>query len=328
MNFEKLHIKCFLFVCLLASEQTNYAQDTTFKFSLDTSVFTVVSTIRFQRGIDYLEHSPDLDDEERYKKNKSLIGQIPTQNNHELYFDLACSLWELNKLSMAEKMFLTIIHSKEQFYSNTYYHSSDIPGDTVKSLYGYGSFTSNYKNYAAIYLAKIYLEQKKYSRALQFLEDAGTKYEVKYTCGTGFNRQKEEYDFLYAYCFKGLGKYKEVVDLLLPSCLNRNSELVITSIKKLYSKDQIQKYLSKAEGSIKYSLDSFLSVSYRATEGDGDTEQKDTITFYSGTATISLFDRQVNMPVPHSEKGEQLSKDQLIRFFKESDFYIRLNRGT
>ncbi len=331
MNLTNLNMRRFIFVCLLTSGLQTYAQDTTLKFTLDTSQFNLYSTIslgRFQKSANYLYHSPDKKDEQRYKNYKSLIGQQPTLKTHELYFSLACSLWELEKIADAEKMFLTIINSKEKYYGSTYYHSSDIPGDKTKNIYGYGSFTSNYKNYSAIYLTKIYIEQKQFDKALQFLEDAVKKYKVTYSCGTGFHRQQDEYDFLYTSCYEGLNRHKEILDLLLPSCLDRNDEIVIAAIKKSYSQKEIQEALQKAETSIQCSLDTFPSFAYQTSDYGTNKEKTDTIKYFSGSATITLFDRQINMPVPNLENDEHISKEQFIKLFKESEFYIKLKDDT
>lgn len=328
MNLTTLNIRRFIFVCLLTGGLETYAQDTTLKFSLDTSFFATVSLGRFQPSFNYIYHSPDKKDEQLYKNHKSLIGQLPTAKNHELYYSLACSLWELEKTVEAEKMFLTIINSKEKYYASTYYHSSDVPDDKTKNIYGYGSFTSNYKSYAAIYLTKIYLEQKKFDKALQFLEDAVKKYKVTYSCGTGFHRQQDEYDFLYASCYEGLNRHKDVIDLLLPSCLDRNDDIIIAAIKKTYSEKEIQESLQKAETSIQCSLDTFPSFVYQTTYSGTKKEKTDTLKYFSGTATIILFDRQINMPVPNLENGERLTREMFVKLFKETELYIKLKDGT
>lgn len=322
---RKLLLTVLFFIAL-----KSYCQDTTFKFTytIDTSFFTKYSSINFQPSFNYIYHLPDKKDRQLFKNYKYLIGQKPTLKNHELYYSLACSLWELEKIAEAEKMFLTIVNSAAKYYTGTYYHSSDISGDTTKNIYGYGSFTSNYKNYAAIYLTKIYLEQKKFDKALQFLEDAVKKYAASYTCGTGYNMQKNEYDFLYASCYEGLNRHTEVIDLLLPSCLSRSDEIIIAAIKKTYSNSQIQAYLQKAEASIKCTLDSFPSFRYRTTYNNTNEEKTDTIKYYSGEAVMLLFDREINVPVPNLENGEHLSRDRFIALFKESDFYTRLKEGN
>jgi tetratricopeptide (TPR) repeat protein len=325
MNLTTLNIRRFIFICLLSSGLKTYAQDSTLKFTIDTSIFTTFYVGPYQPSFNYIYHSPNKKDHQRYKTYKSLIEQQPTLNNHELYFSLACSLWELEKIEDAEKMFLTIINSKEKYYSSDYYHSSDISGDKTKSIYDYGSFISNYKNYSAIYLTKIYLVQKRFDKALQYLEYAVNKYKATYSCGTGFNRQQDEYDFLYASCYEGLNKHKEILDLLMPSCLNRKDEIIIGAIKNTYSPKEIQENLQMAENSIECSLDAFPSYVYISIDYGTKKEKTDTIKYFSGTATIILFDRQINMPVPNLENGEHLTKERFINLFKESDFYIRLN---
>ena len=306
----------------------SYAQDTTLSVTLDTSYFQTISVNRLQRNFNHIDHSPNQKDVQRYKNYKYLIGEKPTSENYELYYFLACSLWELQKTEEAEDMFLTIINSKEKYYSSTYSYSSDIMGDTTTSSYGYGSFTTNYKNYAATYLTKIYLEQRKFAKALQYLEDAVKKYKVTYNCGTGFQRQEDEYDLLYASCLIGLKRYREVMDILFPFCLDRNDNIIITAIRKTYSKKQIQDYLKEAETSIKCLLDTFPSYSYRISNYGTNKEKTDTISYFSGTATITLFGRIIIMPLPYLENGEQIKKEKFLNLFKESDFYIRLKDAT
>jgi tetratricopeptide (TPR) repeat protein len=328
MNLTSLNIRSFIFVCLLTSGLETYAQDTTLKFNLGTSFFKTVSLRRCLPSFNYIYHAPDKKDEQLYKSHKSLIGQKPTAKNHELYYSLACSLWELNKIAEAEKMFLTIVNSKEKYYTSTYYHSSDIPGKKIKNIYGYGSFTSNYKNHAAIYLTKIYLQQKKFDIALQFLEDAVKKYKVTFSCGIGFRRQQDEYDFLFASCYEGLARHKDVIELLLPSCLDRNDDIIIAAIKKIYSEKEIQESLRKAETSIQCSLDTFPSFAYRTTYSETKKEKIDKLRYFSGKATIILFDRRINMPVPELENGEQLTREMFVKLFKETELYIKLKDGT
>lgn len=324
MNLTKPIIRCLLFVYLLANGLKVYAQDqdSTWNFPIDRSLFK--RELKLRIGPNYLYHSPNKNDEQRFKKYKYLIGQKPKSKNHDLYYSLACSLWDLEKTTEAERMFLTIINSTKEYYASTYYHSSDIPGDTTKNIYGYGSYTSNYKNNAAIYLTKIYLEQKKYDKALQYLEDAVNKYKVTYNCGTHYHWQQEEYEFLYASCYEGLNRHKEVIDLLMPSCLDRNDEIIIEAIKKTYSQKEIQESLQKGEASIDCSLDTFPSYSYLINNYGTKKEKTDTIKYYSGTGIITLFDRRIKMPLPDLGNGEHLTKEHFIKRFKESNFYIKL----
>jgi len=330
MKLKSTNIGIVLLVCFIIISEGLFAQDSPINISVDSNFnsFTAISLGRFTPSFNYLNHSPKTEDEQRYKKHKSLINSLPTKKNYKLYFDLACTLWELEKTVDAEKMFLTIVKSKEAFYTSSTYHSSDIPGDTSTNIYGYGSFTSNYKNYSCIYLTKIYLEQKKFEKALAFLEDAVKKYKVSYNCGTGFYRQQDEYDFLYASCYEGLNKHKEVIDLLLPSCLERNDEIIVNSIKKVYSAEQIKDLLGNAEASITFTLDSIPSFSYTTSNYGSKNAKTDTIKYVSGIATITLFESQINMPLPNFENGQILNRAMIVAIFKESDFYNRLQTET
>lgn len=328
------HIKPFLLLCFLAGGLSIHGQDSSAVFRTDfnlDSLFLPISVtnifLRFQPEFNYLDHSPEREDSLRYKKYRYLIGQKPTPKNYDDYSSLAASLWELGKNREAEKMFLSILRSNLINYDSTYYHSSDVPGDTVVNSYGYGSFTSSYKNEAAIYMTKICLEQKQYARALQFLEDAVNKYKVYFTCGTGYRSQQNGYNFLYAACYNGLGRYNETIDLLLPSFMEWNDQLLVTAIRKTYTPDVIQKELVLAEASILCTYDSLPSVSYIITNRDTDEEKTDSISYYSGSATIRLFGRDLQMPVPHLNNGERIEREMFVKYFRESVFFEALTAG-
>lgn len=328
MTLDNFHIKRFLVVYFLIGGLKTYAQDSTLKFTLDSFVLETSLFQSYQPRLNFINHSPTKQDEQCFKKYKSLIGKQPTSRNYKLYFSLAGSLWDLGKLEEAEKMFLTIVNSQEDYYTATYYHSSVIPGDNKKNVYGYGSFTSNYKNYAAIYLTKIYLEQKQFDKALQSLEDAVKKYKVRYNCGTGFRRQHNQYEFLYASCYEGLNRHSDVIELLLPSCLSRNDEKIVTAIMNTFSRQEIEESLTKAENSIYFLLDTLPSYTY-VTSNYGTKEVKtDTLSYFSGTATMILFGRQITMPVPDLGNGEQVTREMFLKLFRESDFYVRLKEDS
>jgi tetratricopeptide (TPR) repeat protein len=295
------------------------------KFLVNSNWSTSFRLITYQRPFNYLHHNPDESDTLRLKAYRYLIDQQPTAQNYDNYYSLAHSLWDLEKTKEAEKMFLAIVNANESYYTTTYYHSSDVPGDKTTNVYGYGSFTSNYKCYAAICLTKIYLEQKAYDKAMQFLEDAVKKYKVTYTCGTGFRQQQDEYEFYYAACFAGLNRHKDVIDLLLPTCLERDDTIIISSIKKTYTKQAIAQMLKKAEGSIICSLNSFPSYATQTVYNKGKRGRTKKIVYYSGTATIHLFGMEIRMPVPNLENGERLTREMFVIQFRESNFYSRLN---
>ena len=302
-----------LLIFLLTAALKSYCQDTAIKYT--RPILASFTIKRNQMTFDYLHHRPDEEDERNVKTYDYLSKRQPDPNNYEQYYSLACSLWELNKLEEAKKMFLTIINSKEKHYLATSYHSSDPSANT----YGYGSYSSNYKNYAALYLTKIYIEQRQFDQAFSYLETATKKYNTSFSCGTGYRRQHDEYNFLYASIYEGQKKYDKVMELLLPECLTRNDKIIVRTIKKLYSEREIKTALQQAEKSIQCKFDTAPSFSYREFSG-----AVDTLVYYSGTATINLFNTVVTIPRPHLENGERVTKEHFLKEFKESSFYQNL----
>src|SRR5215216_2160517 len=114
MNLNMLPGKNFFFIPLLAWGLHSYSQDTANTF------------IGFSAGP--FSHSAYEKDQQLFGTAAYLIDSEPTGQNHKTYYLLACSLWELNKIDDAQKMFLKIIGSTQPWYESTYYHSSDIPG--------------------------------------------------------------------------------------------------------------------------------------------------------------------------------------------------------
>jgi hypothetical protein len=208
MNRDKIIAKLLYLTALLFFTINSALSQDTVKYSLDTLVTLVsVSYSDSSIGANYsIHHWPTNDDSLAYHKHKKIITSDPSENNYEDYYSLACSLWELGKLTESKKMFLKIVNSKKPFYTDTYHGLSDIPGDTTINRYGYGSYTFNYKNHACIYLTKIDLERKQYKPALEFLELADKKYLVEQNCGTGYNWYRGEIEGLYRLCYSGLGK--------------------------------------------------------------------------------------------------------------------------
>ncbi len=320
-----LQCSILTFILFLCTSSIAYCQDST---QLSTQYFITISlnsSFSIHSFFNYLEHHSNKKDSRFYKRHKQLLSKSPNSKNYKQYHQLACTLWSLEKTEDAEKLFLTIFHSTADYYTSPYYSNSDISGDTIVTSSGYGSYTFHYKNSAAIYLSKIYLEQKKFSFAYQFLQDATQKYITTYTCGTGFWSQKNEYDFLLASCYNGLNRWKESIDLLLPYCLERNDELIIKALQNTYSSTQILTYLQEAENSITFTADSIPSYSYTTMYESGSNREKtDTLTYYSGQATMSLFGKIIDMPIPSLKDGEQITKEHFIKEFRKSYLYTEL----
>ena len=303
--------------------QLCFSQELSFK--ADTASISNITIFMASGSSDYfLSHSPSKEDARFYKKKAKLIHEQPSQKNYIDYFGLACSLWELNKLNEAEKMFLTIVNSNAHSNPGPSYHSSDIPGDTTSNPYGYGSYTSNYKNYACRYLAKIYLEEKKFELALNYIELGDKTYPVEYTCGTGHMWYRQEIDGLYGLSYEGLEKYDRVIDLFLPRYSDYGNGTLIRALKKAYSQAEINRYLEIAEKSIVCVVDTVESYSYIVHNSGEKNETQEEEKYISGTATMNLFGRQINLPRPMLKNGEKVSKEMFVNGFKDSGFYHAL----
>lgn len=270
-------------------------------------------------------HSKREEDDSIYQADGYLVDEMPDSSNYETYYQLACVLWNLEKVIKAEKMFLVIIKSKEKHYSTTWYHSSDIPGDTTTNTYGYGSFTSSYKNSAAIFLTKIYIEQRKFSEAFKYVQQAINKYPVKYSCGTGYLSQKRVYDFLYAACYTGLKQFDKVLHLLLPTAFDECPDPLLESIKKKYSPAIVKAHLLSAEKNMRFTFDKEPILGYTE-HTEGDSVRVDSLKYYSGSAEFVLFDRKIKIRPVHLDNGDRVDRAYLVNFFRKNFFYKELAR--
>lgn len=317
--------RCSIFlVCTLLAAKC-FSQDTSKPLlSFDASLYidTTFQTISsyFFSELHFLYHSADKADDSIYACSRYLVNAKPTSKNYKNYYNLALTLWDLKKTKNAEKMFLTILNSTEKFYTTTYHHKG-------AGIYGYGSYSTNYKNSASIFLTKIYLEQKNYENALKYIQLAINKYVTEYSCGTGFQSQKDEYDFLLARSYEGMKQYRKALDVLLPGCLGRDDKMIVRVIKKLYSPAQIANNLYAAEKSLACIFDSLPSYGFRVMDNpDGTTTNYDTTSYYSGRANINLFGKLVEFPPPILNNGEHSTKEKFMYFFKQTDFYTALKK--
>jgi tetratricopeptide (TPR) repeat protein len=267
--------------------------------------------------------TPEKKDWKAIKRNRSLIKIQPNERNYQKYFRLASSLWECEKSEMAENMFLTIFNSKDNFYTATYHHNSDIPGDTSTNSYGYGSYTSNYKHKAAIYLSKIYIEKQQFKKALYYLDEGVHTYREVYTCGTGYAIQKNEFDCLYAKTYQGLKEYDKIIELLLPDSFEYTNEILIEAIKNKYTSKEIDQELSNAEQKMEFVADTSPSYSY-STRLTKQGEITDTTTYYAGSTKIVVFGKEIMLPVPTLENGERLTKERMVEEYRKSVLYTKL----
>jgi hypothetical protein len=330
MDLMKLAKRIVLTLNSLLFAQISVSQDTSsFKVELDTGLhlsagFFSMSSI----SSDYvITHNPSREDTVVCEKLGKLVSAQPSKKNYSNYYSLACSLWELGRLNEAEKMFLTIVTSTKPFYEVTYHHSSDTPGDRSINKYKYGSYTSNYKNYACRYLTKIYLEEKKFDKALAFIQSADKKYIVRHNCGTGHFWYRGELDRLYALAYEGLNMHDSVINMFLPNYGSHSGGVLVRSLKIVYTQSEVNENLIAAENSVVFVLDTFQTSTYTILNYGETNETRVENKYTSGTATVTLFGKEVYLEKPHLENGEVATKELFVRQFRESGFYKTL-RGN
>jgi len=248
----------------------------------------------------------------------------PNKYNYRNFYTLACTLWNMGMIEESEKMFLTILESKAAFYTANYYYGSDIPGDKTTNAYGYGSFTTNYKNDASQYLCKIYLEKKQFANALKYIQLADHTYKVVQNCGTGYHWYREEIDGMYGLCYEGLGNYDSILHMYLPKFNEFGNALLVRSIRKLYTPAEIKKQFIIAEESLVCEVDTFQSTSYIIHHFGEKNEQKTEVKYTAGHATMLLFGMEVTLPNLSLSNGETASRERFLNEFQSSGFYRAL----
>ena len=286
--------------------------------------FSGNSTVTFSSNDYTIEHNPTKEDTQFYNKHVHLIYDHPTSKNYQIYYKMAYVLWELGKIREAEYMFQKIVYSKESFYELTYLHNSDIPNDTIKNVYGYGSYTSNYKNYACRYLAMIYLEKQQYNEALRYVSLAKNRYMINHNCGTGYKFYQRELEGLYALSYQGFGQYDSIINMMLPHYYDFSDGILTRAIKSKYTQYEIQSYLARAINSLVFVKDSIPSYTEIISNYGEKNENKTEFNYYSATVSTILFDKKVNLLVNNENFAEVVSKEDVITQFQNSNFYKAL----
>lgn len=270
-----------------------------------------------------ISFSPSKEDTLFIKDHYNLLFEKPTELNYKEYYKLACSYFELKEVIKAEKMFNSIIHCNGRFYNNDYHNSSDIISDNSTNSYGYGSFSSNYKNLSSRYLSEIYIYTKEYSKALNFVTLADKKYHIYYTCGTGAMSYEREILGLYNMCYDGLKLFSKIIELNIDNYYE-NNPILIKAILKQYSKEEIINELIKSLKSQQFTLDKHKSMMSTIHNFGKENEFETTIKYTLGVSKINLFGKLIEMEHPNLKNNEASTKQMYIEKFKRSEFYIEL----
>jgi tetratricopeptide (TPR) repeat protein len=326
-NGRGYFIRCVLAVAFAACANVLFSQDSA-KAYLD-NLLKVNGSFSWKTSSMHpsflLFRLPTKGDTLAYNAHKALYNEEPTEKNYADYYSVAYALWVMNRTDSAERMYLKIVESTQPFYVNSYYHSSDVANDRSISSYGYGSYTTNYKNYACVGLCKIYLEKKDFKKALKYIQDADKKYPTEHNCGTGERAYRSTIDELYGLCYEGLAMYDTIMARLTSMDYNDwEDETLIRTIKKIYSRAEINRYLQEAEESIEFVADTERTSRFVINNYGEPNETKEEEKYISGRATISLFGKRIVLPSPDLDNGQVATRELFLKEFKESWFYTSL----
>lgn len=310
-------------ITVLGQDTNSESVDTTFTF---TAKLELLSThvSRFHIS-DSIYHYPSKEDKKYIRRWKKLEFKTPDSNNFGKCEKLACAYWNMGELEKSKKIFLALYHLKDEFSEQaiSYTGGNQVSTDTTIYL-GYGGVRISRKNTTCEYLAKIYIEQKKFDSALYFLDLAKYKYKAIFTCGTGYYWHEQEEVSLYSMCYRGLNMHRKQIDLLLPYSLESATlPNLIFAFRQLYSQDSIEYLLENAIQNMKFTpfydepLCNYLNVD----------DKIDTLCYYSCHAFIKLLGHELFIPLPHKiEKGEKLTKERMVQELRNSPLYEGLLR--
>jgi tetratricopeptide (TPR) repeat protein len=254
-----------------------------------------------------------------------LCAQMPADSSYENYYEVACALYELDRVDEAQKMFEQIAHSEIAGYAHGVTYASDIPGDTSSNIYGYGSFKLNYKSSAHTYLCKIFLEKQQYLAALVHYKLTQGANACQYNCGTGAMMKHAEDLCLEASCYQGLGEYRKVLDLLMPKCLERSEDISIRSIRALYTQEEINTAIQYAERTILVWQDSFaVTTTKNYYKGNGKLVEGVPVIYYPTSAAFTLFGYTAVLKLSDAQHPEIGNIEEMLKLFRETNFYEHL----
>jgi tetratricopeptide (TPR) repeat protein len=130
-------------------------------------------------------------------------------------------------------------------------------------------FNPNVKHDAAKRLAEIYISKTDYNTALEYLDEARTKFLGRYQCGTGYADDYLDIKCLYATCYSGQNNYTKAIDSLAPlmfaNLMTRNSKLVkllYETYLKIHTKREIREQFINAAKTLVIKKEKKFSFTY------------------------------------------------------------------
>lgn len=331
MNKLTSQLAAAILSLLSSTLSAQISSDTLFSHSAYNSGFATLTSISLSNyPVGYLTEPAPADEADSIfvKENAALKNAFPTSKNYEKYYAAAMAYTRL-KDTAAERMLLTIYHSPLKQYCQTRYHDSDVKMQKKKLSYGYGSYTNNYKHYAAIELMRIELKKKNPQKALSYLQAADTLYTVNYSCGTGYLWHKSGMNSYYSLCYYELERYEDVLKIAFTDPFNNWSAFADSALLKLYSEKQLLSFINEAERTISFIPDPISMLCMTSTtDSAGNWFTKDSIWYKSGKASTTLLGYKIEW-IPgiydirevNGELATEANRETAVFCFRRSYFY-------
>lgn len=247
--------------------------------------------------------------------------QAPDSNNYRDYYELATRLWEFGWTTEAQRMFLTILESKEPYYCSTTWNGAT-KDSNGRFLLPYGSYQTNYKNGACTQLAEIAIEQEAYAAGLNYVIMARDRYPVAYTCGTGHRMYNEVLEKREILCLEGMQLCDSVIGRLLPFYGSWDNDPLIRCLRKKYTKAQLVRELDKAMRSIRLTDTS----SHIAHVYEQDDRVGKEVIYAIANGNMVLFGKEIKIStVRPLEESRFPDRSSLVKEFRASSFYMELS---
>jgi hypothetical protein len=251
------------------------------------------------------------------KMRGQLKDSLPDKKNHAYYFFLANAYSRIND-TIALKMYRTIIASRGEFYL----HMNEFP-EVEKTRFIRETY---YKSFACVEAAQIYLRRGDPVNAMKFIDIAERDYPIRYKGGWPMAQIDDQYlYYCKMHCHYLFEEYDSVINYYLPKGIMNYPGIVILSLRKKYSTEQIQVALEEAIATLEFTP---------ATEKEWfeitDYQTKQTKTYYyqGGLIEIYLFGIRIPQKIPflgdRRYKNVIFDRETAIAHFKSCSFYQEL----
>lgn len=178
------------------------------------------------------------------------------------------------------------------------------------------------KSVAARQLADLYLDQKRYGEALEYLELSVTRYRGPRLCEGGFwYENRKRFHYKKALCYYGMGRKKEAINVLAPwmflpdqfGCeLDYINEFFVNTVFEVYDKNTVRSVLDSVFDKLEY------KVTYEKWRDEYTISADVYLSFFEATIPLNFSAMSVKS---NSEVPEDFTREYFVSQVKQSHAY-------